>query len=187
MAANSYVAANGQTYYRDVFSGDGLVGTPIIPKFADTTAHTKIDSLKNQLSAQLPGALSTSGRLLVEAAIAPPDSLAQYGVLGTVNGAIIKNSPGFVFSLGCTNLNATTRYLQLFNKKTSVPAANEVPFRSYPVFGGGFLALDTSYFGDINSCTGLYFNDGITFGFSSTALIYTGATAADCIFEMRYR
>ena len=102
-----------------------------------------------------------------------------YRVLGTLPGNA-KASPGSVLSVSCTNLNAATRYLQIFN---STGAPSGTPLESYPVYGnGGVLILDSAYFG----ASGLPLSTGITFGFSTTALTYTAGTGTDCILVSRY-
>ena len=105
-----------------------------------------------------------------------------YQALGTSAGATVKAGESTLLSLSCTNLNASVRYLQLFDR---TGGASGTPLISYPVYAlvtgaPGFLVLDQRYF--INTL----FATGLTWGFSSSATTYTAGTAADCIFEMRY-
>ncbi len=168
MAVNGYVAHDGVTYYRKINSGDGTIGNPVVLEFADPTAHTKIDLVRTTLL----GAL-TSTPLRVSA-------------MGTAASGVIKNSPGTLFSIACTNLSANARYIQLFNT-TSAPSAGATPFRSYPLYSsGGFTVIDAQLWGAIQSSIGLSFSTGISWGFSTTALTYTAGTATDCIFEASY-
>jgi len=105
-----------------------------------------------------------------------------YQALGTSAGATVRTGQSSLLSLSCTNLNASVRYLQLFDR-TGGPFG--APLISYPVYAlvtgaPGFLVLDQRYF--INTL----FATGLTWGFSSSPTTYSSATAADCIFEMRY-
>jgi hypothetical protein len=113
-----------------------------------------------------------------------PPTMTDYNTMGTSAGAVIKNSAGNLHVIACTNLNAATRYLQLFNNATGPTGT---PLKSYPVYGnGGFIALDTAYFGISAKGRGLVFSTGISWGISTTPLAYTAATASETIVEARY-
>lgn len=106
----------------------------------------------------------------------------QYNALGTSAGTFIKASAGSLYGISCVNLNVSTRYLQLFNK-TTAPVANDVPIESHAVYGnGGELVLGQDYF----SINGLDFATGISWGISTTPLLFTAAMASETIFTARY-
>lgn len=183
MAFNDYVAADGLTYKRKAFAGTGILGGEFVAEFGDVTAHTKIDLVRTTLTAQLPTALS-NGRLATESSLVTTAPL-RYSAMGTAVSANIKNTQGSLFTIACTNLAAATRYLQLFNL-TTTPSGGATPFRSYPVFAGGFFVLESPFWGSIDTGVGLFFSTGISFGFSTTPLVYTAGSASDCIFEASY-
>lgn len=110
-----------------------------------------------------------------------------YVNIGTAVSANIKSSSGSIFSITCTNLNTSARYLQFFDS-TTTPANGATPIRSYPVYaanasGGGYFELGDS----ILRSTGIAFSSGITFGFSSTPLVYTPGSATDVILVVRFQ
>lgn len=101
--------------------------------------------------------------------------------LGVSAGDNIKASPGNVYSFVSTNLNTSTRYIQLFDQVTA-PTVGTVPLVVYPIFGSNLLIIDNAIWG----LAGLGFSTGITWGFSTTALTYTAGVNSDVIFEIRY-
>jgi hypothetical protein len=104
----------------------------------------------------------------------------QTAYIGTSAGANLKTSAGNVYSFSCTNLNAATRYFQIFNTAGS---PSGTPIASFPVYGnGGFLSIGQDLIGG----NGIICSTGIAWGFSSTALTYTAATATDCIARVRW-
>ena len=120
-----------------------------------------------------------SGTQAVTGAVTQTNPTTNYRQIGTLPGNA-KASAGVLFSLSCTNLNAATRYLQIFN---SAGAPSGTPLESYPVYANaGVLFLDDAFFGP----EGLAFSTGITFGFSTTPLTYTAGVGTDCILIARY-
>lgn len=109
-----------------------------------------------------------------------PDG-TQTVYMGTSAGANLKTSAGNVYSFSCTNLNASsTRYFQLFDT-SGVPGGT--PIASFPVYpNAGFLSIGQDLIGG----NGIPFTTGIAWGFSSTSLTYTAATATDCIARVRW-
>lgn len=108
-----------------------------------------------------------------------PAPTTSYRAIGSLAGNV-KSSAGVLWSVACTNLNAATRYLQIFNN-ASTPSGT--PLETYPVYGNvGFLVLDSLFFGN----SGLSLSTGITLGFSTTATTYTAGSAGDCIVIARY-
>ncbi|BAY64995.1 hypothetical protein NIES22_50960 [Calothrix brevissima NIES-22] len=125
-------------------------------------------------------AASQSDVLAVRDRLMPTSGTSVYSTLGTSAGANIKNTAGTVYNISCTNVNASTRYFQLFDS-TSAPSGT--PIRSYPVYGnGGFLVIGQDFLGG----AGISFNTGITWGFSTTSLTYTAGSATDVITTVRY-
>jgi hypothetical protein len=105
-----------------------------------------------------------------------------FTAIGDSNGSVIKSGYSDLFNVTCVNLNANTRYLQLFDK-TSLPLSGEKPKYSYPVYGlSGVSDLSSLELGDY----GLPFAVGLSWGFSSTPLTYTPANAVDNMTYIRY-
>jgi hypothetical protein len=105
---------------------------------------------------------------------------SSYSSIGANATANIKNTAGVVYSLTCTNLNASTRYLLLFDSTGSTAGS---PVGSYPVYGdSGFLEIGLNVLGLV----GLSFSIGITFGFSTSATSYVAGSGSDCILGVRY-
>lgn len=101
--------------------------------------------------------------------------------LGTDPDVSVKATPGNVFSVQCTNLNAAKRYLQLHNK-ASAPAGGDTPLLVFPLAPGGAAAVSdsmtligTDFFGTY----GVFFSVGIAYGFSTTMATYTAGAAGD--------
>lgn len=110
----------------------------------------------------------------------PPGTIVSY--LGTSAGANLKTSAGSVYAITCSNNNSLVRYFQLFNKATT-PVADDVPTRSFPVMpNDGLLVIGQ----DVVGGSGIPLSTGIGWGFSSTRLTYSPATATDCIATVRW-
>jgi len=106
------------------------------------------------------------------------DLISNSRFIGTLPGNV-RATGGRLWAISCTNLNASTRYVQLFD---SNGAPSGAPLECYPVYGNsGILFLDEAFFTD----EGLIFNQGITIGFSTTALTYTAGVGTDCILVAR--
>jgi hypothetical protein len=129
--------------------------------------------------------ISLLKRLLVKtggAGTAPTD----YTSVGNVNG-LIKSAAGAIYAIEAVNLNAATRYLQIYDQNIApagIPGPpTGTPLRIYPVYGNsGFLLIDTSQFGP----TGLELTTAISWAMSTTATTYTAATGTDTIVAIRY-
>lgn len=104
-------------------------------------------------------------------ATASPARFANFGADATKN---VKATPGNVFSLYCYNDNAATRFIQLHNTAT-VPASNDVPLYSFPVYAGLFTLIGQDFF----DAAGVNFSLGIAFAFSTAKEKYTAGTAAE--------
>jgi len=102
--------------------------------------------------------------------------------MGTSTGANLKASAGNIYAITCTNLNASVRYFQVFDK-ASAAAPGDTPVRSFPVYGNGGLLIIGQ---DIIGGTGIALSTCISWGISTTALIYTAATAAETMATVRY-
>lgn len=91
--------------------------------------------------------------------------------------AVVKATPGTVYTVVFTNTNVAARWLQLYNA-TAVPADTAVPFISIPVAAGASVTLDFGLYG-------LPFSTGICVANSSTAATKT-VGAADSFFCVTY-
>lgn len=101
---------------------------------------------------------------------------SDFGV--NTSGVVDCNS---LLAVVVTNINASLRYLQIFNSATQ-PIAGSVPQWSIPIPGGsasspGSVSLGQEFLGD----KGTSFATGIAWGISTTAAYFTAATASDHI------
>jgi len=92
---------------------------------------------------------------------------------------LVKNATGYLNSVAVSNINASVRYLQIFNQSTA-PASTQVPILSFPIPAGtatvpGSFVLGTDFLGD----DGLYLTNGIAIGISTAAASFTAATTTD--------
>lgn len=102
--------------------------------------------------------------------------------LGSSSGANLKASAGVMYAITCSNFNSSIRYFQVFNQ-TSASALNDIPVRAFPIPpDDGLLLLGQ----DIVGGSGIILSVGISWGFSSTRLTYTAATASDAIVTVRW-
>lgn len=111
---------------------------------------------------------------------------SSYKDFGTVTKANIKNTPGNVYALRITNINAAVRYFQLHNK-ASAPVATEVPQLSFMIPAGtatapAILEIDMSWFALYEN-----FSLGIGWAISTTRGTFTdSATASEHGVDVRY-
>lgn len=114
--------------------------------------------------------------------VSPISPTTSYSAIGTATAGLISSTSRNLFSISASNQNASTRWLQLFDRSTAL-SGGETPIRSYPVYGGGGLTIiDQTTFGS----RGLNFSTGIYWAMSTTALTYTAATASETIVDARY-
>jgi hypothetical protein len=138
-------------------------------------------SIEGKLGSSSEAASSTGSihaKLRQIANLLTPEVPLIYTSLGSAVTANIKNTSTKLYSLACTNLATTTRYLLLFNSTGSTAT----PVASYPIYGnGGFTLLDNNFFKPYKE-----FSTGLTFGFSVQPTTYVAGAAADCLLEVRY-
>jgi hypothetical protein len=153
-------------------------------------ANTKLTSLDNKTPAIGANTTANSRAITIASddAIAtairdrlmPPGTTNYY--LGNSAGANIKNSPGVIYAITCSNFSSATQYFQVFNKASS-PLTNEVPLISFLIPpNNGFLIIGQEILGG----TGIPLSTGLSWGFSASRLIYSAGTAADCIATVRW-
>lgn len=178
-----YLTAAGDLRNR-MIDGAGTTIDPDVAIVRDILLAASTDGI----SAKIPtlGQKAISGSVSIVPAtnasiLVTPVIYAGQVRLGVSAGDTIKASSGTVFSFVATNLNASTRYIQLFNQ-TTVPVTGNVPLLVYPVFGSNLLIIDTAIWG----LAGVVFGTGISWGFSTTPLTYTAGVSSDVIFEIRY-
>jgi len=98
------------------------------------------------------------------------------GVATLQIAGVIKASAGNLKSLYATNDNSSIRYFQLFNLGAAPVTAVTVPLFTFEMAASDAtpLKLGTEFFTDT-----AVFNQGVAYGFSTTKLVYTAATATD--------
>ena len=92
-----------------------------------------------------------------------------YVSAASTNATLVKNSAGQIYTVICTNVNASPRYLKLFDKSTSPTVGTDVPVQNYmiPANSNGFvIALPMP----------LQFTSGIGFAIT-TGIALTNAAA----------
>jgi hypothetical protein len=110
----------------------------------------------------------------------------QISFLGTSAGATLKNSAGNLYSIACINLNSSKRYFQVFDK-ASPPVSGDIPMQTYPIPATTSNADGLILIGqDLIGGSGIACPTGVGWGFSSTPLIYTAGSAADCVAILRW-
>lgn len=96
-----------------------------------------------------------------------------YQALATVSG-VIRAVPASLRSIKAINRNAAIRYLQIFDS-ISAPDSTNVPIDQFLVQATSMLTIGTDFF----TLSGLTFDIGISWGFSTSAGTYTAATAGE--------
>jgi hypothetical protein len=116
----------------------------------------------------------------IDSKLMPLATLTYY--LGTSNGANLKASAGNIYAITYSNSNSVIRYFQIFNK-ASAPAASEIPIISFPAYASdGFILIGQ----DILGGGGMALSVGVSWGFSTTRLIFTPAPALDLTATVRW-
>lgn len=143
-----------------------------------TTISGKLPTLGQKvMSGSVPVTIASNQNVVITS-----PNYSGFVSMGTSTGGNIKSSSGSLFGIVATNANASTRFLQLFNKATG-PVTNDVPMLVYPVYGNyGNLMID----GNLWGYSGVGFSTGISWGFSTTWLTYTAGVGSECVFEARY-
>lgn len=100
-----------------------------------------------------------------------PSLFSNLGANATLN---VKAAAGNVYAVKVHNINASARYIQLHNTATT-PGGGAVPLITALVPASSELLLGREFFGD----SGIHFNTGIAFAFSTTEATYTAGTATD--------
>lgn len=88
---------------------------------------------------------------------------------------VIKTGAGRVYSATCHNANASSRYLQLFDRATVPVTTTTVPDESFLVPTGAQIIVGSDYFTE----NGKSYASGIAWAFSTTRDVYTAGSAAD--------
>jgi hypothetical protein len=91
-----------------------------------------------------------------------------YVSAASTNATLVKNSAGQIYTVICTNINASARYLKIFDKSTSPTVGTDVPVQNYMIPGnsnGFVIALPMP----------LQFTSGIAFA------ITTGIALTDAV------
>lgn len=105
-------------------------------------------------------------------------------ITSVVTAALLKDSPGNLFKVHITNVNAAIRYLQLHNKAT-IPLAGESPQRSWIIPAG--TATAPGYF-ELPFVYGDAYATGIGFAISTTQETFTdSATASEHTKTIEYK
>jgi hypothetical protein len=125
-----------------------------------------------------------NGHLIVDAAIVvPPLVVAEASLftnLATAVSAVVKATPGRVFSAAINNTVGATRFFQLFNAIV-LPAPAAVPFISIRIPANSEAIIGTDFFGARLEGTplrgGLNFSTGIAWGWSTTDFAFTAGLA----------
>lgn len=164
--AGAITLADGQgaAFGSDV-SGNGLTSLGTLIAGEDLTSGVNV--------------LGTQNKPVVSATYSPQGFIA---ILSSSVAISVKATPGNLFSVSATNINAAIRYLQVFNK-ASAPATNDVPVFEWPIPIGSTTIQTTTQGRDFFGQGGYYFTAGIAVGISTSGTNYQAATATDHIVQ----
>lgn len=95
--------------------------------------------------------------------------------------AVVKDSPGRVYSVSVINTTGSDRYIQLHNL-TAALSGNEVAQYKQSVPANGGVIIGQDMFG----LSGMEFDNGIVVANSSTAATYTAGSAGDLLVDIMY-
>lgn len=107
-----------------------------------------------------------------------PSNFVNNGANATLN---IKGSGGNVYSVACLNREASVRYLQLWDTTTIAGTGSLIDEFVLPA--SNQVRVGTEYF----TLSGLHFNSGLAFGYSTTSGTYTAGTAANQLTVVKYK
>lgn len=166
----------------------GAAADAAVAAGAAGTLSAKLRSISRDLLTNIVLAASSNiiGKVNVDQT-APGTANSQFTTAITASTAVsAKASAGNLYSVNCTNANATVRYLQIHDK-ASAPSAGNVPVAAWPIPAGstnapGGVALGILEFGT----AGYRCATGVAIGISTTLATYTAATAADHILNGSY-
>jgi len=106
-------------------------------------------------------------------------SLSRSAIFASDVDVSAKAAAGNIFSAHAHNINASIRYLHIFNK-ASAPAGSDVPVFSFAIPAGtanqpGDRLIGTDFFGT----AGYYLSTGVAYGVSTVNATFTAATTTD--------
>jgi hypothetical protein len=110
----------------------------------------------------------------------PSDSYAEYQN-NSFTTAVVKASPGKVFSATIVNTSGSDRYIQFFDQTTVVTGGETAKYKCI-IPAGGALIIGTDFFGQ----NGKEFDSGIVIANSTTLPTYTAGSAGDITIDLEY-
>lgn len=124
---------------------------------------------------------ANSESVVLATGIATP---AQFIAAGTTSDAtVVKNTSGTVWAVAAWNVNASVRFVKLYDLATT-PANTNVPVQTYAVpsvTNGATLVIPVP--------VGMKFNNGIGFRITNSAAVAdnTSCTAGDVVLALQYQ
>jgi hypothetical protein len=126
-----------------------------------------------------------TGHLIVDAVVVVPPAVvgnvSRFQNLATLAGAIVKATPGRVFSATAENVSGPAKFFQLHNKILA-PVLGDVPFFTIQVPSSSTAIIGSDFFGVPFAFSpllgGLFFSVGVSWGWSTTRATYTAAPVA---------
>ncbi len=106
----------------------------------------------------------------------------RYTSMGNKSAGVISADSGLVWSATAINTATSDRFFQLFDRET-LPTTGEIPIVTIPVYqNNGYTELDDR----IMSESGLPFDEGIAWGFSTSAASYQPASVTDGVISVNW-
>lgn len=106
-----------------------------------------------------------------------PHTNNRYSSIGDKSSGVANTQGGAILSATCANTASEDRYLMLFDKAT-LPNGTDKPILSIPVYkNNGYIELNDQ----LLSKTGLIFDNGICWAFSTNGLTYVPGAITDAI------
>lgn len=149
------------------------------------TANTQMDQSGNQKFTLGTGLNKTDDEVTVhqayeQSATHSPSNFQDFS--GSNVSTVVSSTPANVFTIQCTNANASIRYLQIHDGNSAL-SGGETPILSLPIpISGGALTLGPAEL----TQAGKRCANGFIWAFSTSLSTYTPATAAEHTISGQY-
>lgn len=122
-----------------------------------------VDQNGNEKTGFPPGATVTvSGTVTANQGTATNATPSTTNSAATTNATSVKTSSGNVYSIAVSNVNASARFLKLYNKASAPTVGTDVPVLVIPIPASGVVNLNFGSYG-------LRFTTGIAFAITGAA------------------
>lgn len=172
---------NGQqvAIYQGVGVPSGPMSIYVNNEYADsfTLEHYQLE----MADVHFPVAIGGSVEVLNSRSLPSPAPTYTLYQNDALESAVVKATPGHVYSLSVTNTTTSTRYFQLHNSPTAPASGAAAEFRVFlPQLTS--VGIGTDIFGS----SGFSLTSGISVANSTTATTYTAGSAGDLVLDLFY-